>query len=137
MKRLLWIALITICAALLLVRLSDRAGESADPGDGSPSYAVHETAGELTATGMRPPKIRVPKDHEVHLLISAAPDSPEGLLTVAGYDDRVDAVDIGPGLAREIVFVSDRPGDDFAFRLGGEFVGRLEVTGSHLEKGHQ
>jgi hypothetical protein len=59
------------------------------------------------------------------------------VLTVSGYTDVAAGVGIGPGLSREIVFVCGRPGDDFAFVLGGRTVGRLEVTGSHLEEGHE
>jgi hypothetical protein len=92
---------------------------------------------EMTAGGMDLPKIRVPKDHEIHLLVRGAPDATEGLLTLAGYEDRLEPADMGPGLSRELVFFSDRPGDDFGLRLGGQIVGRLEVTGSHLEEGHQ
>ncbi len=137
MKRLLTVAAVTLLAALALALLASRRplGNSQEAAAAPPP--VHQATAELTAQGLQPPKVRVPKDHEIHLLISAAPEAPEGLLTVVGYEDRIEAMGMGPGLAREIVFLSDRPGDDFAFRLGGEIVGRLEVTGSHLVEGHE
>lgn len=137
MKRLLPIAVLTLSLALGLGWLLQR--QPADPASEAADTRapVHRCEGELTAGGMLPPKIRVPKDHEIHLLIRGAPDAPEGLLTLAGYEDRLDPADMGPGLSREMVFLSDRPGDDFGLRLGGRTVGRLEVTGSHLEEGHQ
>jgi hypothetical protein len=59
------------------------------------------------------------------------------MLSLRGYEDRVPAVETGPGLAREMVFDSVRPGDDFAFQIGERILGRLDVTGRHLEEGHQ
>jgi hypothetical protein len=59
------------------------------------------------------------------------------MLSLLGYEDRVPAIGIGPGQGREIRFVSDRPGDDFAFSLGGNVLGRLQVTGGHLPEGHR
>jgi hypothetical protein len=44
---------------------------------------------------------------------------------------------MGPGEGREIVFASTRPGDDFGVAVNGKVIGRLEVTGGHLEEGHQ
>ena len=137
MKRLALTALAAVVAAVLLGVLLERFQHpQALVAEEAPA-PVHRATVDLTAAGMVPPKLRVPKDAEIHLLISAAPDAPEGILTVTGYEDVTEAVGIGPGLARELVFVSRRPGDDFAFMLAGEVVGRLEVTGSHLEAGHQ
>lgn len=92
---------------------------------------------DLGAAGLHPYRLAVPKDHRVELIVRAAADAPEGRLVVTGYEDRIPPVAVGPGLSREIVFVSDRPGDDFGFTIGGELVGRLHVTGSHLEEGHR
>ncbi|MGD9547490.1 MAG: hypothetical protein AB7V45_08055 [Candidatus Krumholzibacteriia bacterium] len=137
MKGLGMVALAALVGALGLALLGDRLGQG-NLQEAPPLAApVHEAAIELTADGMVPPKLRVPKDHELHLLVRAAPDAPEGILTIGGYPDPSVAVDIGPGSSREMVFLCDRPGDDFAFLLGGRVVGRLEVTGSHLEDGHQ
>ncbi len=137
MRKLALTALGAVAAALLLGVLLDRIGRGEQTTAPEAPAPIHRATVDLTAAGMVPPKLRVPKDAEIHLLISAGPDAPEGLLTITGYEDAVPALGIGPGLAREIVFTSNRPGDDFAFVLGGQTVGRFEVTGSHLEAGHE
>lgn len=137
MKRLGLVAVVILAATAALALLGDRLSGREDAPAAAAPPPVHRAEIELTATGMVPPKLRVPKDHELRLLVRAAPDAPEGVLTVSGYTDLAAGVGIGPGLAREIIFVCGRPGDDFAFVLGGRTVGRLEVTGSHLEEGHQ
>lgn len=138
MRRLLWVALATIGAGVLLALLlrsqaSIPASEEAAP-EPLPRFDVQA---ELGASGLDPYRIQVPKDHEVHLLVRGGTDAPEGLLTILGYEDMAPGVDMGPGQGREIVFESTRPGDDFAISLGGTILGRLEVTGGHLEEGHQ
>lgn len=137
MKRLALVGVAVLAAAFALALLADRAGRREETAAPPPPPPVHRAEIELTAAGMVPPKLRVPKDHELRLVVRAAPDAPEGVLTVSGYTELVDGVGIGPGLSRELAFVCTRPGDDFAFVLGGRTVGRLEVTGSHLEEGHE
>ena len=92
---------------------------------------------ELTPDGLVPYRIQVPKDREVHLVVRAAPRAKEGSLVLLGYEDTTKPVYLGPGEGREIVFASTRPGDDFAIAMEGKVIGRLEITGSHLEEGHQ
>lgn len=137
MKRLMWVALGTLAGALALVLTT-----TTDPGDrsGEPQTAPlprFQSEVELASDGLHPFRVRVPKDHEIRLVVRAAPEADEGLLTVTGYEDQVEPVPIGPGESREIVFTSNWPGDDFAISLNGEIQGRLQVTGSHLEEGHQ
>ncbi|MCB1183926.1 hypothetical protein KDM41_10865 [bacterium] len=137
MKRLALAAVAILAATVALALVGDRLSRHEEEASPLAPRPVHRAEIELTAAGMVPPKLRVPKDHELHLLVRAAPDAPEGVLTVSGYTDVTTGVGIGPGLAREIVFVCERPGDDFAFILGGRTVGRLEITGSHLQEGHE
>ncbi|HET9235467.1 MAG TPA: hypothetical protein VFP10_15145 [Candidatus Eisenbacteria bacterium] len=92
---------------------------------------------EITAEGFVPYRIRIPKDRDVHLIVRAGPGAPEGNLVLLGYEDMVKPTYLGPGQGREIVFSSTRPGDDFGFALEGKVVGRVEITGGHLEEGHQ
>jgi hypothetical protein len=73
----------------------------------------------------------------VHLIVRASPRAKEGSLVLLGYEDSAKPLYLGPGQAGEIVFASTRPGDDFGVALEGHVIGRLEVTGSHLEEGHQ
>jgi len=137
MKRMLLVGVGTVAAALLLGQFLSRE-PAVEAGDaGGTELAAFALDVELTADGMEPYRVRIPKDHKVTLRVHAGPEAPEGMLSVSGYEDACPAQGIGPGLSRELVFESRRPGDDFAFTLGGDVVGRLEVTGSHLEEGHQ
>lgn len=124
-----------IAALLVVVLLGREPAETAAPVE--PPLPEFTARLELGPDGFDPPKVRVPKDHRVRLLVLAGPEAPEGLLIVDGYGDRVAPTDIGPGVSREIAFVSALPGDDFALRVGDRILGRLEVTGSHLEEGHR
>ncbi len=136
MNRLLWVGLATLLAALIVALLpgADTLDQSKDGGVTLPEFRVEI---ELGADGMSPYRVQVPRDHEVHLVVRAGPEAPEGLLTVMGYEDQVRPLVIGPGQAREMVFESLRPGDDFALSLDGDLLGRLQVTGSHMAEGHQ
>ena len=138
MKRLLVLALVTLAAGIALALLLRF--QASRPRTQAPEETVlarFDAEAEITASGLIPPRIRVPKDHEVHLLVRGGPQSPEGILVLLGYEDLAGPVDIGPGQSREIVFPSRRPGDDFALALGDSVIGRLEVTGGHLEEGHR
>src|SRR3989339_1224676 len=107
MRRLLLIAALTLSLAVGLGWLLKRQGDAPAAGAVVTPAPAHRCEGELTAGGMVPPKIRVPKDHEIHLLVRGAPDAPEGLLTLAGYEDRLEPADMGPGLSREPGFFRD------------------------------
>ena len=71
MKRMLVVAVVTLAVALGLVGFANRERDSKPAGDVVAPVPVHRTSAELTAEGLEPPKVRVPKDHEVHLLVSA------------------------------------------------------------------
>ncbi len=58
-------------------------------------------------------------------------------LRLSGYEDRVDSGDLAPGATWQGAFLADRPGDDFAWLVGGRPAGRLDVRGSHLVEGHR
>jgi len=57
--------------------------------------------------------------------------------TLAGYEDRFAPGTIAPGATWSGTFVSDRPGEAFAWLIDGEPCGRLSVSGSHLVEGHR
>ena len=84
----------------------------------------------------RPDAATVAVGHRVALLLT---NEGAGTITVglAGYEDRVPAAPLAPGITRTVPFVADRPGEAFAFLVDGEPCGRLAVTGSHLEEGHR
>ena len=138
MKRWLWILL----GALVLGGLTSGLMRwQASRPEATPAGAAvlprADVEADLTPEGLGPYRIQVPKDSDVHLIVHASPRAKEGSLVLLGYEDSAKPLFLGPGQAGEIVFASTRPGDDFAFTLEGNVVGRLEVTGSHLEEGHQ
>lgn len=137
MSRLMWMAAAVLAAAALAaVALKEAPPESGTLAD-EPARVQHSAAVELIEAGMVPYRLQVPKDSEVHLVVRCAPNAIDGVLTLTGYEDQVGRVDVGPGVSRELVFVADRPGDDFAFVLGDRVLGRLHVTGSHMEADHR
>ncbi len=58
-------------------------------------------------------------------------------LSLAGYEDRLPAAAIAPGATWRGEFLADRPGEDFAWLVDGQLMGRFAVTGSHLLEGHR
>ena len=78
----------------------------------------------------------VPKDHQVRLSIENR-DSDTVRVTLAGYQDLLPPGRVAPGETWSAVFLSTRPGDDFAWLIEDRPAGRLRVTGSHLEEGHR
>jgi hypothetical protein len=91
---------------------------------------------EFTPGAARPSAASVPSNHRVRLtLVNAGPR----VITpsLAGYEDRVIPGALAPGATWSGAFVSDRPGEAFAWLADGEPVGRLSVTGSHLVEGHR
>jgi hypothetical protein len=83
-----------------------------------------------------PATASVPANHRVRLtLVNAGTSAITPAL--AGYEDRVTPGTLAPGGTWSGEFVSDRPGEAFAWLLDGEPVGRLSVSGSHLVEGHR
>ena len=78
----------------------------------------------------------VPKEHRVVRTVPNR-DARPASLTLAGYEDRLGEVRVAPDSLWRGTFVADRPGQDFAWMLGGAPAGRLEVAGSHLVEGHR
>jgi hypothetical protein len=78
----------------------------------------------------------VPKDHLVRLSVTNRDRRPV-TLTLVGYQDRLNISDVPPDSVWRGEFLADRPGDEFAWMLEGAPVGRLQVSGSHLEEGHR
>src|SRR5262245_1599323 len=138
MKRWLWLGLGALVLGMLMSGFM-RWQASLPREDVTQAVALPrvDVEAELTPDGLVPYRIQVPKDREVHLVVRVAPKAKEGSLVLLGYEDILEPVYLGPGEARDIVFTSTRPGDDFALSMEGTVVGRLEVTGSHLEEGHQ
>jgi hypothetical protein len=90
----------------------------------------------LTQTGISPVNSAVPKDHRVRLTIVNHRRDRVGL-SLHGYQDRLMIGWIDPDSTWRGEFLADRPGEDFAWMLEGEPVGKLAVQGSHLVDGHR
>jgi len=86
--------------------------------------------------GVAPALTSVPKDHRVEVRIENHGTRTVGI-TLAGYEDRLSAPAIAPGARWEGRFDADRPGEDFAWLVDGQPLGRFEVKGSHLVEGHR
>jgi len=83
-----------------------------------------------------PEAVTVPANHRVRLsLVNAGPRAIAP--TLAGYEDRIAPGTLAPGATWTGEFVSDRPGEAFAWLVDGEPRGRLSVSGSHLVEGHR
>jgi hypothetical protein len=125
--------LVAALAVTVLARMPRRAPSA------SPAPAARPVAGlALTWDGaaLAPEISSVPKEHQVELQVTnAAADTLE--LALEGYADRLPSMRVAPGATWNGTFVADRPGDAFAWNANGRPVGRLAVTGSHLEEGHR
>ena len=83
-----------------------------------------------------PASVVVPKNARVHLTIRNA-GAHSKRISLAGYEDRLAALSLQPGETAEREFTADLPGEDFAWLVNGEPVGRFQVSGSHLVEGHR
>lgn len=97
---------------------------------------AHELVLRVKDGALEPAATAVPRDSRVRLLIENAGG---GAVTIAlaGYEDRLSLPALAPGAAWSGEFVTDRPGEDFAWLVNGQPAGRLAVTGSHLIEGHR
>jgi len=131
-RNLLATVVIAAVALALVARLPRRAPDAAPapaPRPESPLALVWRDG------ALDPASAGVPKGHLVRLAVTnASPDTLD--LTLAGYQDHVHAR-VAPGASWRGAFVADRPGEAFAWLAGNRMVGRLAVTGSHLEEGHR
>ena len=91
---------------------------------------------EFEGGAAHPAAASVPPNHRVRLsLINAGQRAIAP--TLAGYEDQVMPGTLAPGATWSGEFVSDRPGEAFAWLVDGEPQGRLSVSGSHLVEGHR
>jgi len=97
---------------------------------------VVELALTLESDRLTPATMSVPKGARVRLRVESRGTRAVSL-TLAGYEDRLAIPALSPGANWSGEFIADRPGEDFAWLLGGVPAGRLAVTGSHLVDGHR
>jgi hypothetical protein len=128
-------ALVVVLAAALtaLGRPRPREVPGAEPAIEAP---VIDLRLEILGGQMTPAVAAVAKGSRVRLHVDHRGERP-ARLTLAGYQDRLAIPVLAPGAVWTGEFLADRPGEDFAWLLDGEPVGRLTVTGSHLVDGHR
>ena len=136
MKRpyLLLAAAVVVLAIALTVLGRPRRAEAPRP------VAIETPVVELTivikAGRVSPAVSSVPKGDRVRLRVEHR-GTATARLALAGYEDRLDIPALTPGTIWTAEFLADRPGEDFAWLLDGQPVGRLTVTGSHMVEGHR
>lgn len=127
----------TVTLGVLLVALGRMAPRrEASPSTRTPAAPAVTLTIEVQNDAISPETSSVPKDRRVHLRIVNR-GTKLARLALAGYEDRLDFGAIAPGGTWSGAFLADRPGDDFAWLLNGQPIGRLSVTGSHLMEGHR
>ena len=135
-RRYAMLAAASVIAAVILALVA-RMPRSSPAGHEAPA-PIPETRLALAFEDGRltPEHAAVPKGHRVVMTLANHDRAPL-TLELAGYQDRVRIESLPPGASRQISFIADLPGDDFAWIRDGHPVGILRVTGSHLEEGHR
>jgi hypothetical protein len=137
MKR--YLGLLVVVIALGLVAMVARRTIRTAPESGARPAARPVVALDLTITSdehITPAVAAVPKDHLVRLTVTNR-HRRQVTLTLMGYQDRFGVAYVAPDSVWRGEFVADRPGEAFAWMLEGSPVGKLQVTGSHLEEGRR
>ena len=138
MKRYLGLlaAAIALGALMLVFRVPQRVSpRGAEPP--SEQRSIVEVALNITPESrLTPATVAVAKNQVVRLTVRNGSRLP-ATLTLLGYQDRLAISQVPPDSTWRGEFVADRPGEDFAWMLEGQPVGRLQVTGSHLVEGHR
>jgi hypothetical protein len=134
-RRYLVLLVVAVAVGLVGMVVSRRAACTPPPEEAPAEKPV--VALDLVVTNGRvaPEMSSVPKDHLVRLTVTNR-DRGELALVLMGYQDRF-LIRVPADSTWRGEFVADRPGDEFAWMLAGEPIGRLQVTGSHLEEGHR
>jgi hypothetical protein len=85
---------------------------------------------------VRPAFVSVPVRHRLALTRINGSGRPVRM-ALAGYEHALPEALLQPGETRTDTILLDLPGEDFAWRLDGEPIGRLRVAGSHMVDGHR
>jgi hypothetical protein len=120
-------------ALLVLARMPHRAPAAA-------AVAAPPPLDTLTVVGwgdsVRPAFASVPVRHRL-ALTRVNGGTRTCALGLAGYERALPDARLAPGEARTDTILLELPGEDFAWRLDGEPVGKLRVAGSHMVEGHR
>jgi hypothetical protein len=120
-------------ALLVLARLPHRAPAAAAPAPPTPLDTLTVVA---MGDSVRPAFASIPVRHR--LALTRVNDGTRSCaLGLAGYEHALPDAKLAPGEARTDTVLLDLPGEDFAWRLDGEPVGKLRVAGSHMVEGHR
>jgi hypothetical protein len=133
-----YLALLGGVAALAVVAglAAHAPGRARPAAPAAPAMQRAALALEVRDGRVAPDPAAVPKGRAVTLAVTNR--GPRAIdFRLAGYDERVHAPAIAPGATWRVEFVSDLPGEDFAWFVDGQPAGRLAVTGSHLVEGHR
>ncbi len=133
-----WILLaVSVLAAggvLIAMRRAPRPGPAPPPPAAARPFA-HLTV-RVVEGGLDPAWAEVPLGSQLVLTrASAAPG--RHVLSLAGYEHALAPCTLLAGASRTDTLFLDLPGEDFAWLLDHQPVGRLAVAGSHLVEGHR
>ena len=136
MRRYGVLFMVTIAAGLLLAALGRPSRRAVEPGRAkAAATAAAVLAVEIQDGAVSPSASAVPRGTRVSLR-AVNRGSRAAHLALSGYEDRL-SLTLAPGQSATVVFLADRPGDDFAWLVDGRPAGRFAVTGSHLVEGHR
>ncbi len=128
-------ALVTV-GALALVVLGHLPRRAPKPAPAPPPAPLDTLTVAVRDGAVEPPESARPLHHRLALTRINRGTRPVRL-ALAGYEHRLAEAALAPGEARTDTFELDLPGEDFAWRVDGEPLGRLRVAGSHLVEGHR
>ena len=138
-RRYLWLLVASAAVALVLTMWGGTKSQRALAPDAPQASWTRPTEVEIMIGpdgGMTPASVRVEKDKRVLASLTNAGHQPVRV-ELPGYEDRLAAVTIDPGITWRGEFLADRPGEDFSWLVNGKPAGRLVVAGSHLIEGHR
>jgi hypothetical protein len=127
---------IALAGAAVLLAVGRRPHERGPARASAPAAPLEDVRVTLHARGTTPDRLTVRLGARVTAHARNA-DGGAHTLSLAGYDDRVGVVTIAPRDSATLVFLADRPGEDFAWLVDGQPAGVLVVAGSHLVEGHR
>lgn len=130
--RLLLLVLAAALAVSVLARLPRPASRHEEP-EPVPAF---ELAIEIGDSSVTPASVAVPKNHRILLRVHNQAAHPLSV-RLAGYERQVSIAALPADSTWRGEFLSDLPGEDFAWLVDGQPVGRLSVSGSHLVEGHR
>ena len=136
MRRYVWVLVAALAGAVLVSALL-RMPHQAERSVAAPAQARAVMLGvEVFANRVRATADSIEVGSTVELSVTNRASTPLRV-RLTGYEDRVDTGEIEPGGTWRGEFVADRPGEQFAWLVNEQPLGRLDIRGSHLVEGHR